>query len=278
MTDQEQTSKKELYLNELVKKLKTHFSPEEIKTLLAEPEKVLSIIEQNTDQQATKLSDIKPELQNVPDQETNQKESLQKLIKNHLLAVDYHVFQWLEFHSSKNDLNGSFNTKNISDGSITRFNGNQPYNKIKEYLFNKLNVDQERRTFIQNYVSALQDFRHSSGEVALLGRIFIATAQVDSNKKGLVLIEGAFSTETINNRFRGRTNKDNQIVWVFDTQEAAQAFVNMFNTAVYENDPTNVENNTKIIEQSFKAMDLNPKLYARLEARLLLGQQVLKLN
>lgn len=93
-----------------------------------------------------------------------------------------------------------------------------------------------------------------------------------------MLIHGSFSTESASNRYGGRTNKDNQIVWVFDNLESAKKFVDLFNTTVYKNDPKDLEENTKIIEQSFRLMNMPEDLCNQLEARLLLGQEVIKLN
>ena len=68
------------------------------------------------------------------------------------------------------------------------------------------------------------------------------------------------------------------MVFLFDTMEAADDFVDLFDDTKYKGDPSVVEENTKLIETTYRATGINPKVCDRLEARLLLGQEVMKIN
>jgi len=110
-----------------------------------------------------------------------------------------------------------------------------------------------------------------------LGKVFIVKAK-GKKDRGIVLLQGSFSTESRSSRLGGRTNFDNQIVWVFDTMVAAENFVDMFDVSNYKDDPSVVEENTRTIEKSFRATGIDSKICNTLEARLLLGHEVVKIN
>jgi len=212
-------------------------------------------------------------------------ENLEKLIQNHLLVVGYHVFQWLDFTTKRDDVNLAFEQPKSEFGSHNRNNGNPPYENLKINMFESLGLNREDNAKIDEHVnvSALTRFgqfqtsREEASQyegVAQLGKVFIIKTE-GKGGKGVVLLQGAFSTESRSSRVGGRTNNDNQIVWIFDTLEAADSFVGMFNDL---KNSEAFEANTRTIEKSFRAMGIHPTICKRIEARLLLGQDVLKVN
>lgn len=214
-------------------------------------------------------------------------ETLDKFIKNHLLHTFYHVFQWLEFSSFRENVTSPFELSDkINDGNDSRYNqGQPPYIELANNIFRKYNLNQDQLKKIHEHTWGKDNFfMTSTGQRAVFGRVFIGAIEAKKtgegqNSKGLVLLQGAFSTEIAHkSRINGRIHGDNQIIWVFDTLKAAQEFVDLFNTSSYTGDPTPLENNTKIIEQAIRAMDINPQISNRLETCLLLGQSVMKIN
>ena len=214
-------------------------------------------------------------------------ETLDKFIKNHLLHTFYHVFQWLEFNSSRGNVTSPFKlSDNVNDGNDSRRNwGKPPYVEFADRIFREYNLNQDQLKKIHEHTWGKDNFFiTSTGQRAVFGRVFIGAIEAKKteegqNPKALVLLQGAFSTEVAHkSRINGRIHGDNQIIWVFDTLKAAQEFVDLFNTSSYTGDPTSLENNTKIIEQAIRAMDINPQISHKLETCLLYGQHVIKLS
>lgn len=215
-------------------------------------------------------------------EDTNNKEGqseVGELIKKHLLRIRYHVFQWVDITLQRDSVDQNFTPEIDQEYANTRwaskmaFRGKPPYyeSAIKHKSFQE----------VENYMSEIQKnkryFKTSSGEKALLGRIALLKG---FGKEGQsVLAHGMFSTEsspTLSNRHDGRTNRDNQILFVFDNKDSADRFCELFKETTYVEDPKDVEANVKLIEETIESLGLTKKNVEYIKSRLLLGLELKK--
>ena len=252
-------------LEKLTGKLQKYFSNEEINSLLLNSETVLKTINLPVDN---------PTVENLDSSEILNNKEVEDLIKNHLLGAYYHVFQHYEFTIGRKEVESDFQA-NITSAYVSR-NATR-YESIKEYILSIVKPDINKSVLIDKYVKSHGNFIKSNGENAKLGKVYIAKAK-GKGDRGVVYLEGSFSTEASSNRYFGRTNYDNQIVWLFNTMDAANSFFDLFDDSKYSNNSTAVEKNTDLIEKSFRSSNIDPKICDELESRLLYGQEVIKIN
>lgn len=209
------------------------------------------------------------------------KSEVGELIKNHLLTMRYHVFQWVDLTLQRDSVDQNFTPEIDREYAFTRwegqiqFSGKPPFYKsiIKHKNFQE----------VQKYMAEVQksrvEFETSKGERAILGRI--ALLKGFGEKWQALLIHGMFSTEsspTPNNRLFGRTNDDNQILFVFDNKDSADHFFGLFKETTYHKDPKDVETNVRVIEESVESFGLSRKDVEFIKSRLLLGLELKKMG
>jgi len=261
-SDSGQTTEAKIDEGALASKLRASFTPDEVKYLLTASnenrQKLLGSYEKSSP------SEEKPKTPETESKPLGTKE----LIKDHLLAVRYHVFQWIDITVARHSTSEGFRPPRFinayTDGRDTRgkppfiwaIERSEKYEEIINYCdWKKWN---DRPPF------------HTSGKEG--SRLGMATVIKVKIKDGFgVLIHGAFSTE-----IGGRANTDNQIMFGFDSEEAASNFYDNFDRTSYHRNPEGVEKNIKIIKDSMSSVGIVDRDYKKLESHLFLGLEVKK--
>lgn len=272
MDDVESKDPTSINPNELAKRLQQYFKPEEIAFIFSKS----ADIQEHLLKEPQKQEEPGPITEKSVNTETA--ENVEILIKNHLLRAAYHVFQWFEFDIQRDNTASGFDKVVIKSGFERTRQGKPPFEGVKIGLFQVLNLDWRESYKMEEKFNRRSMFTRQNGESSQLGDVFIGSYQ-SQDERAVVLMEGSFSTEKVSSRNGGRTNVDNQILWIFDSLDSAQKFVAFFDDSKYNgHNPEAVEHNTDIIESSFRSMEIDPKICDKLEARLLYGQEVIKLN
>jgi len=210
--------------------------------------------------------------------EAKSEADLEKLIKEHLLWCSYHVFQWFAFSIGRDSVSAEFG----SPSKLEAYDTTVVFPGVRNAILGSLSRETEDR--IEKHINQLSSdgsnsrkFTNSGVEEVQLGQVFVGKIE-GKEQKGLVLLEGSFSTESMGSRRGGRTNNDNEILWQFDSMESASRFVSFFDGAKFTDDSKGVEWNTRVIEKSFEATGVDSRYINAINARLFFGQEVVVVN
>ena len=264
----------------LAAKIREVLTQDELNYFLGNRDSVLNVLVQNEkgDRNGEEVKNAGVVVAPIALEGKTEKTELEALIKEHLLLGSYHVFQWFAFDVKRDTVGVNFGDPIKKES----FDTTKVYPNIRSRILQS--ISPEMRDRIEKHVNRVSEdgyhtrtFTRPNGEKVALGQVFVGKTE-GREGKGLVLLEGAFSTESNSSRTGGRRNVDNEVLWVFDSLESASKFVSLFDGSKYTNDPTGVEHNEEVIEKSFEATGIDQRYIDTMKARLFWGQEVLIVN